>query len=100
MIIEVEMDRMGCLTLTPVNDRIRRRFARHLRAVYSPHADGTAFLQSDWDVEAFLTDHLRPAQARDVRRGWTVRVRIDPWLYGHYLGWDAHTVVEGGSRYA
>lgn len=98
MIITVKRCLIGNLLLTPVNDRWRKKFARHLRKHESPHADGTVLLQNDADVETFLDEHLTPRQSREVRAGWTVRVRIDPWEFGHYLGWDAHTVAEGRSR--
>jgi hypothetical protein len=93
MLVKVAMDRTGCITLTPVSERWQKRFAVHLRKYYSPQADGTAFLQADYDVEAFLAD-LPADKAEGVRQGWTETIRMDPWTYGHYLGWDAHTVAE------
>jgi hypothetical protein len=85
MLVKVAMDRTGCITLTPVSERWQKRFAVHLRKYYSPQADGTAFLQADYDVEAFLAD-LPADKAEGVRQGWTETIRMDPWTYGHYRG--------------
>jgi hypothetical protein len=102
MIVTYEMDRMGCLTLRPVSQRWQRRITRHLQgfgAVPTPAPegdsawaescrDGSVFLQTDYDVEAEL-ESLRPSQARDVREGWPVRVRMDVRDYLGRVGYDA-----------
>lgn len=93
MLVTAEMDRMGSITVTPVNDRIRKRFAKHLHRYYSPHADGTAFFQEG--AQEFLAD-LRPDQRRDLEAGFKVTFRVDAWVFGHWLGWDAHTLAEQG----
>ena len=95
MRVRVEMDRMGNITATAVNDRIRRKFVAHLKEVYSEHADGSAFFQEGGPSEEFLAD-CTPAQRRDINAGWSVNINVDPWMYGHWLGWDAHVVAENG----
>jgi len=47
MIVEIEGDRTGCYTVTPVNQIYLAKFARHMREMSGPYADGTAFLQSE-----------------------------------------------------
>lgn len=96
MLITVEMDPCGCLLLSPCNERIAKKLAKHMKEM-TGHADSSAFIQEDYNVDAFL-EELPAALARDVRAGWKVKIRFDPWTFAHYLGWDAHTVFEGGSR--
>ena len=95
MLVNVSMDRMGNIVASPVSERIRRKFAAHLQEVYTPKADGTAFFQEGGPAGEFLED-CTPAQRRDIDGGYNVRMRVDPWTYGHWLGWGAHTVAERG----
>ena len=88
ILIEVAMDRMGCVTATPVNERVRRKYAKHMLQ-YTGHADGSAFFQGDWEVPEEITSHR---DWNDVERGWPVRMLVDPWLFGHWLGYDACNV--------
>jgi len=89
MLIEVETNLMGHLTARPVSDRIASRYAAFLRLQgASKHSDGSVYLH-DADIESFLGDLPRRA-ARDIREGWTVRVRIAD--FGAWLGYDASNI--------
>ena len=92
MIVEIEGDRTGCYTVTPVNQIYLAKFARHMREMSGPHADGTAFLQSEENINLFFDRYIPARKHRDAREGWPVRVRMGSWDYGHFLGFDAHEV--------
>jgi hypothetical protein len=91
MLAAVEMNRFGHLEIRAVNDRITRRVVRHL-ASFKVESDGSAYIQTDYDVDAFLAD-LPKRAARDIREGWPTRVRLDGYYFGCLIGWDAHYVV-------
>ena len=91
MIIDVQSDNMGNITAVPRSDRIRRKFVAHLKDM-GAGGDGTAFFQEGGAASAFLED-CSPKQRRDIDGGYRVSMRVDPWLFGMWLGWDAHHVV-------
>lgn len=44
-----------------------------------------------WDC---AEHYLRKRQLAMLRRGWEVTVKLDPWVFAHFYGWDAHTALE------
>ena len=90
--VRVSPNRLGHLTISPINDRITRRIVKVVKANGGPGHD-SVYLQVDTDVEAFLAD-FRPSVRRDVDAGWDVTVIMDPWVLGHYFGYDGHTAFE------
>jgi len=89
MLVSISQDRCGFTTVTPVNDRIRIKYRKHLRKFDSPSADGTLFIQDNGAEELSLT----PSQTRDLEAGWTIKVRMDEWTYATMLGYDANTIA-------
>jgi len=85
MLVSIEQNRFGHITISPVSDRIRRKYARYLRK-FNHNDNGTVYMQVDTDIE---TLELTPSQRRNVEHGWTIRVRMDPWNYASMLGYDA-----------
>jgi len=90
--VKFHEDRMGCLHLTPLNERLQGRIRRHL-AEFKVSWDGSVLIQEDYNAEQALEDYLTPAQRRDVKQGWDVVVLMDPWTFLHYVGWDTHEGV-------
>lgn len=99
MLVIAWQDRMGNVYARPVSDRAARKFARRVAKNGGPsfatqERDGfTAFFQEGMGAAEFLDD-CTPAQRRDIENGYTVRFRADPWIVGHWYGYDAHTVAE------
>ena len=100
IVIQAEMDGMGNITARPVSDVWAKLFCRTAAknggaafAVWK--SDGfAAFMQNGNAAKEFLADRTA-VQRRDLRAGWAVRFKADPWVVGHWYGYDAHTVAEG-----
>jgi len=100
MIVEAERNTMGCFTVMPVNKRHLIKFARHMREHHrgwpitslALSQRGVAFLQREDDIDLLFERYIPRRKHGDARKGWPVRFRMDPWDYGHFLGFDAHEV--------
>jgi len=90
MLVDVQEDRMGNIHATPKNGRIAKKFARHLQG-FGVQADGSAFFQEGGGAQEFLED-CSPSQRREISDGYRVSMRVDPWVFGQWLGWDACNV--------
>lgn len=91
--VTVRRDRMHGLELTP-GPKIQRKIDRHLSKHGVVDPAGSAHVYSPADVEHFLETQLNPAQRRDVENGWDVTIQMDPWDFGHYVGYGFHEVIE------
>ncbi len=92
MLVEVQEDRMGMLLLTPVSKKVQAQMRKHTKE-WTGHADDTVLIQRDYDVEHFLERYVPAAKRRDVREGWGARIQMDPWEFGHFVGYDFHEVI-------
>jgi hypothetical protein len=92
MRVEVEEDGMGNIILTPVSKKVRAQMRKHNKEWHG-HADDTVFLQAEADTYAFK-DMLPRAKRREVEEGYTVVIQMDPWIFGHYVGYDFHEVID------
>ena len=90
IIVDVEEGGLG-VTLRPRNKRVRRQMERHTKE-FTGHSDDSVFLQ-EWRGDEFIDEHLTPSQAAEVRNGWTVGIKMDPWNFGHMVGYDFHEVI-------
>jgi hypothetical protein len=98
MLVRAEMDGMGNITVSPVSERWQRKFSRHMAKWIADYRDNAeAFFQEGMGASEFMED-MTASQRKDLEAGWSVTYRLDPWIFGHYLGWDAHTVAECGRR--
>lgn len=108
--IRVSEDRMGNLHLEPIRRQVRERCIAHLRQVRDdfkrlgitgPNAhvaipkanESLVFLQEGMAAEEFRENHLSPQNLRDMRGGWDVTILMDPWVFLHFIGFDAHEEV-------
>jgi hypothetical protein len=90
IIIDVSEDGLG-VTLTPRSEKVRAQMRRHNKE-WTGNASDNVFLQ-EWRGDEFLDSKLSPSQARDVRGGWPVGIKMDPWEFAHYDGYDFHEVI-------
>lgn len=91
MLVKVSMDSMGAVHLNPVqsvHSKLRRAWRKHL-AQFMDKPVTTVYLQ---DATDFL-ESLSPSQRREVELGYTIRIRMDAWVYANYLGYDCCEVI-------
>lgn len=89
MIVVASMDRMGNVLLEPKSEKAQKAYERHMKEM-TGRARASVYLQGDriYDIQ----EYMPPAKWRDLDQGWTVSFKMDPWVYGHLLGYDAHNV--------
>jgi len=91
--VDVEEDRMGNIIVTPTD----KRFAKAFSKARKDNGGGSgldAFFQDGGPAEEFRRENMSAKQRRDLDSGWPVRMMVDPWVVGHWYGYDAHTVAE------
>ena len=91
--VRVEEDRMGNIIAEPVNQRFAKAFAK-VRKSNGGGGDTSAFFNAGGEAEEFMRSNLSAKQRRDIESGWPIVVKVDPWIVGHWYGYDAHTVAE------
>jgi len=96
MLVDITMDRMGNMYLSPVSQKVQAQMRRHFQEMVG-HPNDSVFLQDGQPVAEFL-EHGEPRLSRsevsEIERGWKVTKRMDPWVFGHYAGYDFHEVVQ------
>lgn len=91
MKVNASIDRMGALHLEPVSQKACTAYSKHMEEM-TGHYDCTAYIQNDWDVDSFIAEYVPPSKRRDLHGGWDATFLMDPWIFGHVLGYDAHNV--------
>jgi len=86
MLVEAKMDRMGNITVRPVNERIRKQWAADTLQ-WGGRTDGELFLQEGMGAEEFMREDVPKQHRRALRAGWTVRFRMDAWTLRHMIGY-------------
>jgi len=94
--IRVWVDGLGMTHAIPTDINWVHKFSAHLRQFHTePRITSgelaSAFFQDSQDMPEELTNHEEWPEAV---KGWTFEMEVDPWVFGHWLGWDAHTVAE------
>jgi hypothetical protein len=83
--------RQGDVLVKPVAEEYCEKYRQHMREVGGP-SSAAAFFQEGMGAEEFLANDVPPRHRRDLEQGCVVTFLIDPWEFGHWLGWDAHEV--------
>ena len=83
-------DRMGGVTATPEADKWRTKFAKHMAEMGQPRY-ASVYFQAGADE---LIGSIPHRKLRELAEGGGVVCRVDAWEFGHWLGYDAHTVAE------
>lgn len=89
ILVSIESNRFGHLELDPVGaayaDKVRRW--QKEQGISRARGDSAAYVQEEGDIGQTLDD-LPAGKRRDVEEGWTVRVRMDPWVFNALAGLD------------
>lgn len=88
--IHFARDRMGGVIAQPISNKWRHRFAAHMADMGQPR-DASVYFQGGTDE---LTDCIPPQKLHELANDWPVVCHVDAWDFGHWLGYDAHTVAE------
>jgi len=91
MLIEVRRNDIGDVVLTPVSQRIQEQMRVHNLEVLG-HANDYVYLQ-EWRGDEFIETMSKANQAH-VNRGYTARIRMDPWKFGMMVGYDFEHVID------
>lgn len=91
ILVEVTEDRMGNILLRPKNEQIRKKMMAHTKE-HIGSAEDTVFLQEGGPASEFMERLPRRLQ-NEMQKGWGVTLKIDPWEFGHYVGYDFHEVI-------
>ena len=90
MLINIYKTTYGNYITEPVSTKWAHKFAKHMEE-WTDHHDASAFFQGDYELPETVTQNR---QFKALQDGYTITIQIDPWEYGHWLGWDAHTIAE------
>lgn len=88
----------GAYVAEPVSKQWRKLFADHiLEWKYTGNPQGIpehelckAYFQGAWELPSNV---VLNRQYPDLCTGWDIVILVDPWDFGHWLGYDAHTVT-------
>ena len=90
--IEIVPLSYGSYTSRPVSRKWRKAFAAHMDSYYYTVLHEKAYFQDFWQLPESVRENRRAM--RELDKGYSTIVLIDPWEYGHWLGYDAHIVAE------
>jgi hypothetical protein len=93
--VDISEDNMGNIIAKPANIRYAKAFAK-VRKENGGGSGDDAFFQEGGPAQEFLSD-LSGKQRNELKKGYGITIKVDPWKVGHWYGYDAHTVAEGRS---
>lgn len=93
--VVAEMDYEGNIEVSPKVERYAVKFASHVEQ-FTGHFDPNVFFQDGGPATEFLENYVPKRHRKDLNQGYTVCFLADPWIVGHWYGYDAHTIVENG----
>jgi hypothetical protein len=90
IIVEASQDFLGSIIVEPVCEVYRLAYAAHMLEM-TGRATFQAYIP-EHNAEQFIDEDCPKRHREDLRKGYSVRFRLDPWVFGHLLGYDAHEV--------
>lgn len=91
MLVEINSERgTPGYIVTPVSKKWRAKFAQYMLKVVGK-STYTVYFQGEYDLPDEIKSHR---DYRELSKGWSLTIRVDPWIYGYWLGYDAYTVAE------
>jgi hypothetical protein len=87
IIVEVSRDRMGSIIVEPIRESYRLTYAAHMREM-TGRSTCQAYIPEHC-AEEFINECCPKWHRADLRNGYAVRFRLDPWIFGNLLGYDA-----------
>lgn len=90
--VRAKMDRMGNILVWPVGAAYAKAFVRVCND-NGGSCERKAFFQEGMGAQEFMENDVPRKYWRDLENGYEVTWMADPWVVGHWYGWDAHTAV-------
>lgn len=91
MLVEIQLEHgTGGYIITPTSKQWRAKFAFHMLEM-TGKSTCIAYFQGDYDLPKEIKSHR---DYKELSKGWSLTIRVDPWIYGYWLGYDAYTVAE------
>jgi hypothetical protein len=90
--VKVFIDQMGNIIGYPVRRDIQEKIKNHLQDM-NVYPDHRFFYQDGMGAEDFKQD-LSQKQIKEIESGYDIYLNIDPWILGHFYGYDTHTIFE------
>ncbi|WP_111748852.1 hypothetical protein [Salinisphaera orenii] len=96
--IKASMDRSGNVSATPVDPTWQQAFAAHVSSFTGRPVDDETevFFQDGNSAHEFIHNDVPMRFRGMLSDGWTIEFDVDPWVVGHWYGYDAHTVAISG----
>ena len=88
--VTISQNRYGGYAAIPVSSYWQRRFAQHMLE-YTGRRSAEAYFQGEWELPESVYLNW---QYTELEKGWDITILVDPWEFGHWLGYDAHIVAE------
>jgi len=92
--VKVFEDRMGNIQGFPIRKDIREKIVAHLNEMHPNNPQSSMFFFQEGNRSEDFKADLSPKLRHDIEHGWYVTLTIDPWIVGHWYGWDTHTIFE------
>ena len=73
----------------PVSQKWRDKYCRHMQDM-GQSAISSVFFNGDYELPEEVA---RNRQYKELGKGYSIQIKVDPWVYGHWLGYDACEVV-------
>lgn len=89
--VKAKMDAMGNIIVAPTDPAWRNAFARCVsESTGRPVEDETeAFFQDGAPAQEFIRNDVPKRLQGHLLDGWSIEFEIDPWVVGHWYGYDA-----------
>lgn len=90
--VKAKTDSMGNIIVAPTDPTWQHAFAKHVSEFTGhPVEDETeAFFQEGGPAQEFIANDV-PARYRGLLLdGWSIEFEADPWVVGHWYGYDAY----------
>jgi hypothetical protein len=68
----------------PVAQKWRDKYCRHMQDMGQPAVSSVFF--EDYNLPEEVTSNR---QYKELGNGFSIQIKMDPWVYGHWLGYDA-----------
>lgn len=91
--VRVYEDHMGNVFGYPLKEDLQTQIATHM-AEMTGLFDHRFFFQEGGPAEQFKDENLSKRQRTEIEHGQACYINVDPWILGHFYGYDTHTLFE------